>query len=845
MTDSTLAVTSDLVDVVAGVLAELGPMTEEKLVSVLAERGVVLGDDDVEDLLTEVLDDEDDLVTVLADERWASLPAMLTGRMFTHRLTGPEVEHDFLDAGPDLDALNALIGHERYQRLVPEGSPVVEVLLPFDSGLLAERGIPLDVVGDNGALLLAPGYLGAKGLAEGDVIALRIADDGLVLEAVADEAAMLQRANTVGDQLSTALDFGDGEPVSLDTVVWTACADDPELFAEPLPPLGEVLDTSGLAYEDELLIPRGFDLQRWRTNGRRAEIARRNDLDDDEAFAVLAVVMLYEKVAELQGAAALAEFITAPDSRTAVEAALPALAEPVIAEAVLAETIAAGSDGAAALGLFAESLESFAPRGAQPALKWLRGKAHERLADVTQAEADYQAAESLDPDWPLALVDLARYASDRGDAARGLALLRRADVPLDDFLAGLLERFQVEPRHDIGRNDPCWCGSGRKYKKCHLHREELPLEERAAWLYQKAAIFMAQGPFGTEVFTVASVRSQHSDDRLALINAMERDPLVTDAILFEGGVFAEFVQTRGALLPDDERLLAGQWQLIERSVYEVEQVRSGEGCTVRDLRTGDVHVVQERSGSRQLKAGALICARVVPAGTTMQIFGGIEPVELQERDELMALLDAKPDPVDLVSFLSRRFAPPALHNTEGEPLMLCEIILRTDDPAALTAELDRTYKRDGDNPEWLEVTGADDLEPIRATLRLDEHELTVQTNSEARADRVLDTVRALDPTLTVVNETRQSALEFAARERSVPAPVTPEVAATLNQYIRAYEQKWLDEPIPALAGHTPRQAAADPTRRGDLIRLLNSFPADPGNPGVMNPDRLRNALGLR
>src|SRR5580698_490327 len=23
----------------------------------------------------------------------------------------------------------------------------------------------------------------------------------------------------------------------------------------------------------------------------------------------------------------------------------------------------------------------------------------------------------------------------------------------------------------IGRNDPCWCGSGQKYKRCHLNRE--------------------------------------------------------------------------------------------------------------------------------------------------------------------------------------------------------------------------------------------------------------------------------------------------------------------------------------------------------------------------------------
>ena len=26
----------------------------------------------------------------------------------------------------------------------------------------------------------------------------------------------------------------------------------------------------------------------------------------------------------------------------------------------------------------------------------------------------------------------------------------------------------VKGEHDdIGRNDPCWCGSGKKYKKCH------------------------------------------------------------------------------------------------------------------------------------------------------------------------------------------------------------------------------------------------------------------------------------------------------------------------------------------------------------------------------------------
>jgi hypothetical protein len=70
------------------------------------------------------------------------------------------------------------------------------------------------------------------------------------------------------------------------------------------------------------------------------------------------------------------------------------------------------------------------------------------------------------------------------------------------------------------------------------------------------------------------------------------------------------------------------------------------------------------------------------------------------------------------------------------------------------------------------------------------------------------------------------------------------VAEALDDFIREYETKWLDEPIPALEGHTPRQAADDPTRRGDLIRLLDSFPADDGTPGRMSPERLRVALGL-
>jgi preprotein translocase subunit SecA len=31
----------------------------------------------------------------------------------------------------------------------------------------------------------------------------------------------------------------------------------------------------------------------------------------------------------------------------------------------------------------------------------------------------------------------------------------------------VVEQRHVDPDKDVGRNDPCWCGSGKKYKKCH------------------------------------------------------------------------------------------------------------------------------------------------------------------------------------------------------------------------------------------------------------------------------------------------------------------------------------------------------------------------------------------
>lgn len=841
MTDASHAV-----ELTSRILAEHGPLDEDDVVARLRAHGMA----DPEAAADQALDEMSCPAAQLVDDRWVWLPAVLSGRVFTHRVDAYEVAHDLLTATPDLSAIAELCHHEQYQRLA-DGSPVIIVLNDYDDDVLDQRDIPPEAVDEGGALLLAPGTLSAMGVADGDLVGVRLTDSGLVVERV----TAVRPSADLGDRLAATL--AADEPTFLDAAVLTVCVDDPAAFTEPAPPLGDIIADRGLVRHLDSVAPHGFDFEAWRFERRCDRLVLRYGIGQDDALALHTLVTIYENMAMLL--ALSPEIVEEQDDspqpagdgyQELVAAFGSALRDPHLAEAFKSETVDSGGH-AAALGLFAETLEPQVPRSARVAYRWLRAVALEHMGDVEDAEREYLAAESMDTEWPSVLLDLARFASDRGDAERGLALLRRAGAPPDDPLAQVLAQYRSAPRTDVGRNDACWCGSGRKYKKCHLGHEEMSLDERARWLYIKASQQVLAMPWSELTDEVAEERAAHAMSEEEA-EALWSDPLVIDAVLFEGGAFEEWLARRGVLLPADERLLAEQWLLVERSVFEVEQVSWRRSITLRDVRTGDVHEVRERMASAKLEPGQLICARVVPAGETYQIFGGLEPVALQHRDSLIELLDSEPDPVELVAFLSRRFAPPTLVNTEGDPLMICEATVRVGASTAIKAAFDDVFDRaDGEASQWFEHVTTHGMNRISATLALDGNTLTIQTNSERRMDRVLATVRRLDPSMTLVSDERFPPSDIDDFVRQAPStaagaldPNDPEFAAALDGFIRQYETAWLDESIPALDGYTPRQAADDPTRRADLIKLLDSFPTVVEGGTGMDKNRLRAALGL-
>ena len=74
----------------------------------------------------------------------------------------------------------------------------------------------------------------------------------------------------------------------------------------------------------------------------------------------------------------------------------------------------------------------------------------------------------------------------------------------------------------------------------------------------------------------------------------------------------------------------------------------------------------------------------------------------------------------------------------------------------------------------------------------------------------------------------------------------PEISEDDLDMIRdQMEDRWISDHVPAFDGMTPRQAVDDPTRRDDVIKLIEDFERRPViGFASYDFDRLRSKLGL-
>ncbi|MEU5843452.1 SEC-C domain-containing protein [Rhodococcus sp. NPDC047139] len=626
MTDSAYS-ESDLWGAALDAIRLLGPMTADELADQLEEKGFGPADKLVTDLEQS---QPHPLLVWLSDDRIAALDALCEGRTLTHRLTVDDLARNSIP-GDDVEPLLLLVSEDDDFDIVQPGeSEHTGVQSDSDSG----EFVPVETV------VLPEGALSS--CVPGDLLALTVRDGRLSFAPVDVEPG------TGVSEFVDALeqDIARGQVASVENAFFDVLANTPEAFKAPNLPIGELLDEAGLVRSGDLVAPRGFDFDAYSDRAMFESYAEQLGIPVDAVPGVALFASLVESLDRGDESELEERFAVGKSGLYSV------LSDPEIAETVYDELVGEGL-APEAIEQAALWLLDRAPRRVAGAAHWFAGRAAESTGRIVEAERHYERSADLDGAFDLPLFDLARFASDRGDAVRGLSLLARVPGGDEHPLYELLERYRPAEVPGLGRNDRCWCGSGRKYKACHLGRAEHSLEERSDWLYMKAAMHALEPVWAERRVALAEARSGYGDDD-AVAEAVA-DPLVEDVLLFDSGAFADFLARRGDLLPEDEAELGRAWLDVERSVFEVETSSPGETLTLRDVRRDERVEVFTPWLSGEVPPGTLLCARVVPVGEGRWMMpGGCEPVTEDQRETLVALFsEGSVDPVELMDVLTR------------------------------------------------------------------------------------------------------------------------------------------------------------------------------------------------
>lgn len=193
--------------------------------------------------------------------------------------------------------------------------------------------------------------------------------------------------------------------------------------------------------------------------------------------------------------------------------------------------------------------------------------------------ADTLARETLhaDPGFLPAHQFLFTFALLRNDFDGARSAVAVFPDELRDMHLAKLDTLGCADGPEPGRNDPCWCGSGRKYKVCHRGKPRLTGHQRNQLLVYKCTQFCALTPFK---FTEQALEGLHlSFAPQSMHIELLEDPFVRDTVAIEGGLLRATLDAAGFIMPADDRLLAEEWLARGRSLFEVMDVEPERAST--------------------------------------------------------------------------------------------------------------------------------------------------------------------------------------------------------------------------------------------------------------------------
>ncbi len=423
----------------------------------------------------------------------------------------------------------------------------------------------------------------------------------------------------------------------------------------------------------------------------------------------------------------------------------------------------------------------------------------------------------------------------------------------------------------IGRNDPCPCGSGKKYKKCCMEKVEVQRRYNDAKqnLLSKLVDFFLEDRFAEQADELAA-------DYIAIMGIEDKNEVDEDDYgnLLSVGLFDApmegssrlveiFYKEKGEHLPSQEREILENMLDMTIGIYEVQDYGSGNGFLVENLMEKErFHVVVDEEGMQVIKKWDIIIARVLKIGHENQIMGAVVVLPSASKKRLLEFVYAwladyrKHNKKASINEFLRNCALEILAsakdayylgnqnqvmvNRDGNMVEICSARYSINNISFIkqalqshpNIQLDSSQK-DRCTLSWISDTPFEEAgvlqRTILGTIILEKDSLLLQTNSRNRLEKGKQLIqKLLGIAAKHEKDTIESVEEFLKRNQeelkdTKSAAPSPEIKKIERTFLENHYKQWIDMPLPGLGGRTPREASRIPQYRRKLVELFKQL----------------------
>lgn len=418
----------------------------------------------------------------------------------------------------------------------------------------------------------------------------------------------------------------------------------------------------------------------------------------------------------------------------------------------------------------------------------------------------------------------------------------------------------------IGRNDPCPCGSGKKYKKCCMLIHQR-IEDTENNLKDKILRYSNEPRFEADIRDANDLffegREPDEGDIRMFIDWFIYDYKLKD---YEKSITELFYLEKLQIFKNLEIEILEERQNSFLGIYEVTGIERGIGIYIKDIFDNTEKFVNDVNSSKGMNRWDIVIMREITVGGKHCLSGDacLLPQSAKAgliqyaKEEFIHFKKEKPEATwrdfmkdqgyTFIKFTHRKAAQPVqLATPEGAPIILADAIYKVVNyERAVDALKDIQdfkiidYKQDEIHFGWfVEVTelnpkggqstfqsifitedGAEQYNSI-GDITINRNQLTLNCLSSERLKCGKNLLKTIGDVIEFQSESEEYPVLEGGINKTPETGLDDSVLEELNRnFLEDHYRKWVDMSIPSLNGRTPKECSKTPEGKAKLEELL-------------------------